>query len=185
MTRKKEIDRDAILDAAEAVVVELGAHRLTLDLVAARTGISKGGLAYNFKTKDDLVTAIVNREIGRFRAEMERRKPEFADHPHPDLLARIAVTRGENEMMISKAASALVAFLLSEKQRKPMQAGYRGEMSAFDISTAQGKRALVEFLALEGIFLLRGLQFIELTEADWQNYLDIIRDAYLACHDVE
>jgi AcrR family transcriptional regulator len=52
LTRKKEIDRDRILDAAEAVILESGGRNFTLDAVAGRAGISKGGLVYSFATKD-------------------------------------------------------------------------------------------------------------------------------------
>src|ERR1700692_1829110 len=52
LTRKKEIDRDRILDAAERVILESGGRNFTLDAVAERAGISKGGLVYSFPTKD-------------------------------------------------------------------------------------------------------------------------------------
>jgi AcrR family transcriptional regulator len=48
LTRKKEIDRDRILDAAERVILESGGRNFTLDAVAERAGISKGGLVYSF-----------------------------------------------------------------------------------------------------------------------------------------
>src|ERR1700674_3212638 len=44
LTRKKEIDRDRILDAAESVILDSGGRTFTLDAVAERAGISKGGL---------------------------------------------------------------------------------------------------------------------------------------------
>ena len=73
MTRKKEIDRDRILDAAEAVILESGGRSFTLDAVAARAGISKGGLVYSFATKDDLVYAALEREMARFQEAVRRR----------------------------------------------------------------------------------------------------------------
>ena len=178
MTRRKEIDPDAILDVAEAVIVELGAHRLTLDLVASRAGISKGGLAYNFKSKDELISAIVGRELARFRREVECRTDQFRDSTHPDLLARIAVSRSEDKGMISKAASALVAFQLSEMQREASKQVYQAELSAFDLSQAQGRKGLVAFLALEGLFFLKGLNFIDMDEDEWQQVHDIISESY-------
>ncbi|MCL4694718.1 MAG: TetR/AcrR family transcriptional regulator, partial [Candidatus Hydrogenedentes bacterium] len=49
---------DLLLDSAEAVVVEGGPSRLTLDAVAEKAGVSKGGLLYHFPTKDALVEAM-------------------------------------------------------------------------------------------------------------------------------
>ncbi|MFM9995555.1 MAG: TetR/AcrR family transcriptional regulator [Phycisphaerales bacterium] len=60
--------RDAILDAAEKVVVRQGTANLTFDAVAAEAGLSKGGLLHHFPTKDLLVTGLVTRAAGNWRA---------------------------------------------------------------------------------------------------------------------
>ncbi len=60
--------RDRVLDAAEAVVVRQGIANLTLEAVAAETGISKGGLLYHFPNKDKLVEAMVIRCAEHWRA---------------------------------------------------------------------------------------------------------------------
>jgi len=53
--------RDTLLDAAEKVVVRQGIANLTLDAVAAESGMSKGGLLHHFPSKDRLVEAMVRR----------------------------------------------------------------------------------------------------------------------------
>ncbi|MGR3618427.1 MAG: TetR/AcrR family transcriptional regulator [Roseovarius sp.] len=55
MGRRASISRDTLLDATEAVVLEMGATRLTFDAVAERAGVSKGGLLYSFPTKEALM----------------------------------------------------------------------------------------------------------------------------------
>ena len=55
--------RDLILNAAEALVSEIGAARLTIDAVAARSGLSKGGVLYNFPSKDALIGGMMPRLI--------------------------------------------------------------------------------------------------------------------------
>ena len=52
--------RQLILESAAAIINEKGADYLTLDAVAQRDGISKGGLFYNFKIKDELIKELVN-----------------------------------------------------------------------------------------------------------------------------
>ena len=57
---------DRLLDAAERVVVEVGAAHLTLNAVARAAGVSKGGLLYHFPSKEVLLQAMVerhNREV--------------------------------------------------------------------------------------------------------------------------
>ena len=40
MTRKKEIDKEKVLDAAESLILESGGRLFTLDAVAERAGIA-------------------------------------------------------------------------------------------------------------------------------------------------
>ena len=54
---------DNIIDAAEAVVIETGASHMTLDAVAAKAGVSKGGLLHHFPNKVSLLMAMVQRQI--------------------------------------------------------------------------------------------------------------------------
>lgn len=61
-----------ILDCAERIVVRDGVARLTMDAVAAEAGLSKGGVLYNFPSKDDLIRALLFRLMEEFEAEMAR-----------------------------------------------------------------------------------------------------------------
>lgn len=70
MKTKKSM-RTALLDAADDLVHELGAGLLTLDAVAARAGVSKGGLLHHFKSKDALLTAMLARVTDKFEAERQ------------------------------------------------------------------------------------------------------------------
>lgn len=58
--------RDALLDAAETVLLENGTQALTLSAVAERAGVSKGGLLYHFPNKETLITCLVSRVIAEF-----------------------------------------------------------------------------------------------------------------------
>jgi AcrR family transcriptional regulator len=58
--KKSAHSREAILDAAASLVHEQGASCLTLDATCARAGMSKGGLLYHFRSKEDLLLALVD-----------------------------------------------------------------------------------------------------------------------------
>ncbi len=62
--------RARLLDAAVAVVRRDGAQALTLDAVAAEAGVSKGGLLYHFKSKRDLLDAMLERWLEQFDTEI-------------------------------------------------------------------------------------------------------------------
>ncbi|GAA4763738.1 TetR/AcrR family transcriptional regulator [Microbacterium gilvum] len=53
--------RDKVLDAFEAILIEDGARAATLDAVARRAGVSKGGLLYHFGSRDALDTGLLDR----------------------------------------------------------------------------------------------------------------------------
>jgi AcrR family transcriptional regulator len=63
--------RARLLDAATAVVRQDGAQSLTLDAVAAQAGVSKGGLLYHFRSKHELLEAMVTEWIDHFEREIE------------------------------------------------------------------------------------------------------------------
>jgi len=62
--------RKRLLDAAASVVRRDGAKALTLDAVAAEAGVSKGGLLYHFKTKRDLLDAMLEGWVEEFGSEI-------------------------------------------------------------------------------------------------------------------
>ncbi len=60
--------RERILRAADAIATESGAATVSLDAVAARAGISKGGLLYHFPTKSALLRALVEDYLEKVEA---------------------------------------------------------------------------------------------------------------------
>jgi AcrR family transcriptional regulator len=58
---RKPVARDAVLDAFEAVLIDVGERAATLDAVAKRAGVSKGGLLYHFPNKEAMIGALLER----------------------------------------------------------------------------------------------------------------------------
>ena len=53
--------RDRILDALQDLLIEHGERAATLDAVAQRAGVSKGGLLYHFGSKEALIDGLIDR----------------------------------------------------------------------------------------------------------------------------
>lgn len=53
--------RDRVLDAFEELLAEQSERAATLDAVAARAGVSKGGLLYHFASKEALAAGVLDR----------------------------------------------------------------------------------------------------------------------------
>lgn len=66
----KPTTKDLILDAAENVVARDGAGRLTIDAVAAESGVSKGGVLYHYPNKIALLQAMVERMVTSIRDDL-------------------------------------------------------------------------------------------------------------------
>ncbi|MDJ0393114.1 TetR/AcrR family transcriptional regulator [Rhodococcus sp. G-MC3] len=63
--------RDRILDALEEMLLDQGLTKVTLENVASKAGVSKGGLLYHFNTKDAMIAAMVRRLGERSDAQRE------------------------------------------------------------------------------------------------------------------
>src|ERR1051325_7095847 len=76
--------REKILAAAADVARESGPASLSLDAVASRAGVSKGGLLYNFPTKAKLMQGLVENFLNEFELALEAR---IAEASHESSLA--------------------------------------------------------------------------------------------------
>jgi len=64
-------DRETrILDAAAALVLHYGLDKTTVDDIAREAGVSKGAVYLHFKSKDDLMEALILRETWAYIDEM-------------------------------------------------------------------------------------------------------------------
>lgn len=64
--------RQSLLQAAAQIILQAGVQVLTLDAVAAKAGTSKGGLLHHFRSKADLLDALMDDLIERFEADLVR-----------------------------------------------------------------------------------------------------------------
>lgn len=79
--------RDEILDAAERAILEKGVSATTIDELVAEVGISKNGFFYHFQDKNQMIEAILDRNL-KFDQEWFAGLLEKADKAGADPLAR-------------------------------------------------------------------------------------------------
>lgn len=94
-----KVDKEAIIRAAEEVVREKGARKLTLDAVAAQCGLSKGGLMHHFRTKQALLQAML----------------ESAIACEAELAAEFAAEGGDNNGPLSSLLQSMFALMMDEE----------------------------------------------------------------------
>src|SRR3954452_14193926 len=70
--RQREEREVLILQAAEAVLTEKGYYDTSIDEIAARVGIAKGTVYLHFPSKEELVVALVERQLMTFIDTVEQ-----------------------------------------------------------------------------------------------------------------
>jgi AcrR family transcriptional regulator len=147
-----------ILDAAEHVVVEGGALRLTLDAVAERAGVSKGGLLYHFPSKEALLQAMLERLLDRGRmrrCEMESPEP-------PGVARDLKCELSASLMAMDKdrqVSSGLLAAVANEPTLlKPVLEFHRERYARLAPPGSAGDRRALLLLAADGLCFLQLLQ---------------------------
>ena len=160
--------KEHLLDAAEAVVVEQGGARLTLDAVAEQAGVSKGGLLYHFPTKEALLQAMIARHIERVERRRAAALEEIEPGPEAALRADLqtALTRNEADMRVSAALLAVVAN--DPKLLAPAVAFHRKRFARYQDGASVehfARRAMVS-LAADGLFFLELFQLAPFTQAE-------------------
>lgn len=175
--------RERILEAAERVVTEIGAARLTLDAVAQSAGLSKGGLLYHFPSKESLLGALAQRYVDSLEHCIERAKCSLpASESARDLKACILGALGEDPrskaMGAALLATAATDLTLLEVIRQCM-AQHTRELAE---SKADFARAAVIHLAIDGLKMRESLRISSFTaqqrEQIVNELLKIAEDAY-------
>ncbi len=155
--------RGTILDAAEDVVIEIGARHLTLDAVAARAGVSKGGLMYHFPNKEALLNGMLDRRFARSDESRQRMRALLPEGPRSGIIAYV-LSSLEQDDKARKLGSALLAAAAHDPQLlSPHCSKYRRLLEEFDREGLGFKRTAVIMLAVDGLRLLEVLSLTPFT----------------------
>ena len=109
MQKRAVLTRDRILQAATEVIKHEGVSSLTLDKVAARAGVSKGGFLYHFGSKDALIIGLLNQLMGTLDSELNVLAEDFDDSHGAFALAYLDYVREPNKTATDTAVSILAA----------------------------------------------------------------------------
>src|SRR5690606_27453443 len=160
MGRKRAIDQQGILDAAERVVARDGAANLSIDRVAKEAGISKASVLYDFKTKQAVLEAVVERAFARDNAMHGQLEEGLATHENRTITGRILGAEVPLAEPFRNAALILSAALVADKSlRAKMQATQARVIEDVQRTAHSPRGAQLAYLALEGLKLLENLDF--------------------------
>lgn len=79
--------RDELIAKALVVFYRNGFHATGMDMLAAETGVSKTSMYKHFRTKEDLILAVLRLRDEQFRGWLYRRMAELGPTPRGQLIA--------------------------------------------------------------------------------------------------
>lgn len=150
--------RQRILEAANELARDVGPGNLSLDAVAQRAGLSKGGLLYNFPTKAKLMEALVEMHISQHRQALEAAQLRHRGKPNALSLAVVDTFLAECGSKQKPASGVLAAIAEDPSFIEPMRLYQRELVARLKAESDDPDLAHLAFLAIEG---LRCLQLFE------------------------
>lgn len=167
MGRKRAIDQQQVLDAAERVVGRDGAANLTVDAVAKEAGVSKASVLYDYKSKQALIEAVVDRAFERDNEHHARIEATIGDLQDRAVRGRIvAAAEPPPEEFRAVALNLSAALTLDAGLRRKMQASQDATIARILQNSQSPRGALLAYLALEGLKFLEYLDFHHFSRAD-------------------
>lgn len=164
---------NTIIDAAEAVVIEAGASHMTLDAVATKAGVSKGGLLHHFPNKVALLVAMVERQIKMHQDARKRALKSIRKGPCRELKSFVVMAARERNPIHNRLGASMSAAIshdprLNEPIRKVVQETY----VKFAESNIGFERAAIIALAVDGMKLQEMLSISPFSEDERARILD-------------
>lgn len=151
--------RQKILEAAAEISRESGPGNLSLDAVAARAGVSKGGLLYHYPSKTALLKAVVESFVASFDEELVRRKDTKTGRPDAMLEAYLELFVEDHDCRRPPPSGLLAALSQDPDFLVPVRRHNRALLDRMRQTASDPAMALVVYLAIQG---MRGMSLLGL-----------------------
>jgi AcrR family transcriptional regulator len=175
--------RQKILDGAMQVAIRDGILGLTLDAVAREAGISKGGLTHHFRTKDELISALLEHFRVRTLRTMEKRIAEDENPSGRTLRAMIGMVLQPDKESDDDAGNPasenyrfftalLAAFATNPRLLDPFRRSMTGIREQLLAQGPNGLRQVALWPAIHGLLLWHHLGVISFADPFLQSMID-------------
>lgn len=151
MSKQKQGARDRVLGAAKELAWESGPAGMSLDAVARRAGVSKGGLLYHFPSKAKLLEALVEDFLRDFDAELTAREHAAAGAPNSVARAYLDMFAQEQACRRPPPSGLLAAMIEGAEFLDPVRKFQRVFLDRMKAGASDPAMAIVVYLAIQGI----------------------------------
>ena len=164
---RSERSRKAVLQAALAIISRDGAGRLTLEAIARESGISKGGVMHQFRTKEAVIKALLELQSDYYESVAQQYGIDHgAEHQELELAKQIAVAREATNMSQSVAFAVLGAVVEQPDLLAPALEVERKKLKTIKSQAADPQAALVRWAAAKGLLMTVMLGICPLSEKE-------------------
>ncbi|EKF43294.1 TetR/AcrR family transcriptional regulator [Nitratireductor indicus] len=165
--------REKILEAAAEIARESGAGNITLEAVAARAGVSKGGLLYHFSSKARLLEAAVEQFVNQEHVCFQDRQKALETLGARNSVARAYIDLFDQERMRCEPPPTGLLAALAENPNflKPVQHYECEVLKRMKAETNAPELAMIALLAIHGI---RAMQLLNIEVVDDNDTTSVI-----------
>lgn len=143
--------RQRVLEAAERIVKARGAANLTYEELVQESGVSRGGITYHFPTKDELLRALIERDLDQGKAEEARQRANVSAEPGAELIAQIRTWSTPDSDRRRFVAGMLSAVAHDPGLLDPIRCHHQAECAARTWDDAEIAQSILR-LAAAGLF---------------------------------
>ncbi|MCX8572573.1 MULTISPECIES: TetR/AcrR family transcriptional regulator [Hyphomicrobiales] len=151
MSGHRPSSREKILAAAAELADIVGPGNISLDAVAQRAGVSKGGLLYNFPSKAKLMQALVEEYLKSFEQALAAKSADQGAASPNSLAAYIELSAEECQHHQPSAAGVLAALSEDPDFLNPVRDFKRNLLDRLKAENPDTAKLLVAFLVIEGL----------------------------------
>ena len=150
---KRDTSRQKILNAAMELARKDGSAHISLDAIAARAGVSKGGLLYNFPSKTRLLEALVKQYVDFFAEALDEDAGDAESRPLAERYLDLSVDELQRQ---PPPPSGLLAALAEDPNLlAPVRQLNRTVLDRMKAETQDEASVLTLFLVVQGLHALK------------------------------
>ncbi|QBR03415.1 TetR/AcrR family transcriptional regulator [Paraburkholderia pallida] len=165
--------RHKIIGAALEVIKDVGVPALTLDAVAERAGVSKGGLLYHFPFKEELLTAVNEFIVESLFAAREAEAARLPEGPGRALRAYVLASVNNKAGNDEVASRLLAAGPVLKTSADPIRQYWQERFRQLTTDIGFDGAALVH-VATEGLWFMEMLGLSPFSDEERARVVELI-----------
>ncbi|MEL7537698.1 MAG: TetR/AcrR family transcriptional regulator [Pseudomonadota bacterium] len=148
---RQPLARKKILDAAKDIVMDRGSGALTFEELVEESGVTRGGITYHFRTKQELLTALVAQDLEQWEEIEAALRPADLEPETADLIAFLRSHTSRREDKRRLVAGMMTAFTHDPPVLDPIREHERERLADIDWTDQALAVQLLRFAAI-GLF---------------------------------